>query len=75
MTDEEARKRLLLYTMTRAFGVGLFLFGLAVIYTGVLRPGGWPQVGAMIAIAGALDALIAPHLLKRAWDKQDREQR
>ena len=72
MTDEEAKKRLLIYTLLRAFGVGLFLYGVAVIYTDVLRPGGWPQVGALLAIVGAMDALLMPHIFKKAWDKQDR---
>lgn len=74
MSDEEARKRLLIYTALRALGVGLVLYGVAVIYTNILRPGGWPQVGAVLAVVGALDALVMPHLFKKAWDKQDREQ-
>ena len=35
--------------------------------------GGWPQVGAIVAIMGVIDALFAPRLLKRAWDERDRE--
>ncbi len=35
-------------------------------------PGGWPQIGAVVAIMGAIDALFAPRLLKKAWDEQDR---
>jgi hypothetical protein len=42
------------------------------MYTGLLREGGWPQVGAVIAILGAIDALFAPRVLKKAWDEQDR---
>jgi hypothetical protein len=37
-----------------------------------LRPDGWPQVGAIVAIMGVIDALFAPRLLKKAWDEQDR---
>jgi len=69
--DEQARKRLLIYTVLRLGGLAIFLIGIAVIYTDLARPGGWPQLGAIIAIAGVLDALVAPRLLKRAWDKQD----
>ena len=47
---------------------------IAIVYTDLLRPGGWPQVGAIVAIIGVIDALFAPRLLKRAWDEQDREQ-
>ena len=74
MTDEEAKKRLLAYTAVRALGIAIFLFGVAAMYTGVLRTGGWPQAGAIIAILGVIDALLMPHFLKRAWDNRDREQ-
>lgn len=73
MTDEEAKRRLLTYTAMRALGVAIFLFGIAVMYTSILRPGGWPQVGAVLAIVGVIDGLLMPHFIKRSWDKQDRE--
>ena len=74
MNDDEAlwRKRLLVYSLVRFGGLAIFFFGLAVMYTNVLRTGGWPQLGAIIAIMGAIDALFAPRLLKKAWDEQDR---
>jgi membrane protein implicated in regulation of membrane protease activity len=72
MGDELARRRLLLYSLVRFGGLAIFFLGIAVIYTGVLRPGGWPQVGAIVAILGVIDAFFAPRLLKRAWDEQDR---
>jgi len=74
MDDDQARARLLAYTLVRAAGLGIFFFGIAVIYTNLLRHGGWPQLGAIIAICGVIDALFAPRLLKRAWDQKDREQ-
>ena len=73
--DEIWRKRLLIYTLVRMSGVAIFLLGVAIVYTNLVRPGGWPQVGAVVAILGAVDALLAPRLLKRAWDRQDRESR
>jgi hypothetical protein len=36
-----------------------------------VRPGGWPQLGAIIAILGVIDSLLAPRLLKRSWDRHD----
>ena len=73
--DDEARwrGRLLAYSAVRLAGLAIFLFGIAIIYTNLLREGGWPQVGAVVAIMGAIDALFAPRILKRAWDEQDRE--
>lgn len=75
MDDEmKWQKRLLLYSLVRFGGLAIFFVGLAIIYTNLLRRGGWPQLGAVVAILGALDALFAPRLLKRSWDEKDREQ-
>jgi hypothetical protein len=73
--DDEAtwRNRLLIYSLVRFGGLAIFFLGLAIIYTNIVRQGGWPQVGAIVAILGAIDALFAPRLLKREWDRQDRE--
>ena len=70
--DRNARNRLLAYTAVRAGGLAVFLLGVAIIYTDLLRPGGWPQIGAIVAIMGVIDAFFAPRLLKKAWDEQDR---
>jgi len=43
-----------------------------MIYTDLVRPGGWPQLGAVVAILGVIDATFAPRLLKKAWDERDR---
>ena len=72
MDDDVARRRLLIYSLVRFCGLAVFFLGIAVMYTNLLRPGGWPQVGAIIAIMGVIDALFAPRLLKKAWDEQDR---
>ena len=76
MADDGAfwRKRLLLYSLVRIVGLAIFFLGIAIIYTDLAREGGWPRLGAIIAIMGAIDALFAPHLLKREWDRKDREQ-
>ena len=73
MDEDTARRRLLLYSLVRFAGLATFFLGLAMIYTNLLRPGGWPQVGAIVAIMGVIDALFAPRLLKKAWDEQDRQ--
>jgi hypothetical protein len=75
--DDQAlfRKRLLIYSLVRFGGLVIFFLGLAIVYTDLLRPGGWPQVGAVVAIMGIIDAFFAPRILKRAWDEQDRDRR
>jgi len=74
--DDEARwkRRLLAYTAVRLGGLAIFFLGIAIIYTNLLREGGWPQVGAIVAILGAIDAFLAPHVLRKAWDQQDQDQ-
>ena len=71
--DDEAlwRKRLLAYSAVRFGGLAIFFLGLAIIYTDLVREGGWPQVGAIVAIMGVIDALFAPRMLKKLWDQQD----
>lgn len=71
--DPTWRNWLLVYSLVRFGGLAIFFLGLAIIYTNLLRQGGWPQVGAVVAILGAIDALFAPRLLKRAWDERDRQ--
>lgn len=72
MTDEELwRKRFQLFALVRLFGVATFLLGVAIAYSDLLRPGGWPLVGGILAICGVVDAVFAPRLLRKIWD-QDR---
>ena len=71
MDDDVARRRLLIYTLVGFVGLAIFFLGVAIIFTNLLRPGGWPQVGAIVAILGVIDALFAPRLMKKAWDDQD----
>lgn len=77
MADDEElwRGRLAIYSLVRFGGLAIFFLGLAIIYTSLLRPGGWPQLGAVVAILGVVDALVAPRLLRRSWERKDREGR
>jgi hypothetical protein len=73
MADEALwRKRLLLYSLVRFGGVAIFFLGIAIMYTNLVRQDGARQLGAIVALVGAIDALFAPHLLKKAWDEKDR---
>ena len=76
MADEELwRRRFQTFVLVRLFGLATFIVGVAVIYTDLLRPGGWPAVGGVLAIMGALDAVFAPRILKKTWEQQDQEGR
>ena len=73
MADENVwKRRFLAYSAVRLGGLVIFFLGIAIAYGNVVRQGGWPQLGAIIAILGALDTVLAPRLLKKAWDERDR---
>ena len=74
-SDEVYRKRFHIFALVRLFGLGMFLLGIAIAYSDLLRPGGWKLLGGLLAIFGALDAVLAPRLLKKAWEEQDRQER
>ena len=72
MTDEEVwRKRFQVFALVRVLGVATFLLGVAIAYGDLIRPGGWPLVGGILAICGVIDAVFAPKLLKRIWERQE----
>jgi hypothetical protein len=74
MADEDLwRRRFYIYSAARLGGLAIFFLGIAIGYSNLVRPGGWPQVGAIVAILGVIDALFAPRLLKKAWDEADRD--
>lgn len=76
MADDDLwRRRFFVFMLTRLFGVATFFLGIAIIYTDLLREGGWPGVGAIIVIAGIIDTVFAPKLLRKLWEQQDRERR
>ena len=74
MVDEAVwKKRFGLFMAARLFGLLTFLAGLVIAYSDLLRPGGWPALGAVLIIAGAIDGVLAPRLLKKHWDRIDSE--
>jgi len=73
VTDEKLwRKRFLIFAAVRIVGLLIFFLGLAIAFSDLVRPGGWKLLGGVLAIAGVLDAMIAPRVLKRGWDQLDR---
>jgi hypothetical protein len=70
MADDEAlwRRRFLIFMLVRLFGLAVFFLGVAIAFSDLVREGGWPAVGGIIAIMGALDAVFAPRMLKKVWE-------
>ena len=76
MADETLeRRRFLVFMLVRLAGLGIFFLGIAIIYTDLLREGGWPSLGAILAIMGVIDAVFSPKLLKKLWEQQDAQKR
>ncbi len=74
MADEDKwKRRFHLFMAARLFGLATFLLGIAIMFTGLLRPGGWPLVGAIVVVLGLADAVVAPKLLRKQWDAEDRK--
>ena len=72
MTDDERkwRNRLLLMTLVRLSGIAIISAGLLIAFSDLLVPGGSRVIGALVIVAGTIDAAFAPVLLQRNWDRQ-----
>ncbi len=70
--DDEAlwKRRFLVFTLIRLAGLAIFFLGIAIMFGDLLRPGGWPLVGAPIAIIGLLDAVFSAKILRKIWERQ-----
>ena len=65
------KRRFLMFMGARLFGLAMFMLGIAIAFSDLLRDGGMPVVGAIVAILGALDAVFAPRMLKKVWEQED----
>lgn len=73
MRDEELwKKRFQIFAAIRLFGVATFLLGLAIAFSDLVRPGGWKPLGGILVVIGVVDALVAPRVLKRGWERLDK---
>lgn len=76
MADDQLwRRRFRLFMTVRLFGLAVFLAGIIIAFGDLVREGGWPLLGGLVAVMGALDALLAPRLLRKLWEEQDRGRR
>jgi hypothetical protein len=72
MNDEEFwKKRFQIFAAVRLIGVLIFMLGLVIAFSDLVRPGGWKLVGGILVIVGVIDAVVAPRLLKRSWERRD----
>ena len=72
MNDDELwKKRFQIFATVRLIGVLTFMLGLVIAFSDLVRPGGWKLLGGIIVIVGVMDAVFAPRLLKRSWERRD----
>lgn len=71
--DDEAvwKRRFHIFALVRLAGLATFFLGIAIAYTGLVRQGGWPTVGLIVAIMGLIDAVFAARILKKQWERED----
>ncbi len=70
MNDDELwKKRFQLFMGVRLLGVLTFFAGVAIAFTDLVQPGGSREIGGILAILGVLDAVIAPRLIKKSWER------
>ncbi len=69
--DDEAlwKRRFLIFMAVRLAGLATFFLGIAIAFTDLVREGGMPTLGGILAIIGVLDAVLAPRLLKKMWER------
>jgi hypothetical protein len=74
MTPDEQlwRRRFAIFALLRVSGLILFLLGMAIVFSDVVRPGGALELGMVVIGAGLVEALLGPVLLRQQWTKTDR---
>ncbi len=72
--DDEAlwKRRFLIFTLVRLAGLATFFLGIAIAFSDLVRDGGWPVVGVIVAIMGLIDAVFAPRILKLQWERENK---
>jgi hypothetical protein len=73
MNDEDLwRRRFQLFLAIRLFGLLTFLLGLAIAFGDLVRPGGWKLLGGILVVIGVVDAVVAPRVLKKGWERLEK---
>ena len=71
MTDDQAKRQFIIFAILRIGGLALFLLGIAIAFTDLLKPGGWKLLGGILVVVGTIEAVISPRLVKRTMARTD----
>jgi hypothetical protein len=72
LEDQLWRKRFAIFALLRISGLLLFLFGMAILFSDLVQPGGALGLGMVVVGCGLVEALLGPVLLRQHWEKADR---
>ncbi|NJC05257.1 membrane-bound ClpP family serine protease [Sphingomonas kaistensis] len=70
--DDLWRQRFGIFALLRISGLLLFLLGMAILFSDLVRPGGALGLGMILNGCGLVMALLGPVLLRQHWAKTDR---
>lgn len=74
MVDDSVwKQRFYIFLAARVGGLAMMLLGVVIAWSDLLREGGWPVAGAIVALMGGIDTIFAPKLLKKHWEREDAE--
>lgn len=71
MNEDKAKARFMLLNLVRLSGVALMFAGLANV-SGKLLPELAPVLGGVLMVVAMADFFVAPMILKKIWQNQDR---
>ena len=67
--DEADKRQFRIFVAIRLMGVAMFLGGIAIAFSDVLKSGGWPLLGGILAITGAIEAVLAARMVRGLRDR------
>ncbi len=67
VSEEEWKRRFGMFAILRVTGLAMMLAGIFVGLTDLVRPGGVAVLGVVLGVAGAIDGILLPTLLRRRW--------
>ncbi len=66
------KRRFAIFAMLRVSGLLIFLLGMAITFSPLVRDGGFLGLGMVVIGFGLVEALLGPVLLRQHWEKSDR---
>lgn len=72
MSDDIWRERFKVFALLRLSGLFLFLLGMAITFSDLVRPGGFLELGMVVIGVGLVDALLGPVLFRQHWERSDK---